>query len=97
MSKPFFSDLHARFDASGVRAMFAPRKPRHPLLRIALGLIGVAVLGLLLVVGLFVGTAMILLGLTRRLLMRSPAAPARDPRVVDAEYRVVRDRNPLLR
>ena len=98
MSNAFFSDLHARFDASGVRAMFAPRKPRHPLLRLALGLVGVALLGVLLVVGLFVGAAMILLGLARSLLSRSRAAPARDSRVVDAEYRVVRERDqPLLR
>ena len=38
MSNPFFRDLHARFDASGVRAMFAPRKPRRPVLRVLLGL-----------------------------------------------------------
>ncbi|MCD9028873.1 hypothetical protein LDO26_11710 [Luteimonas sp. BDR2-5] len=98
MSNAFFSDLHARFDASGVRAMFAPRKPRHPLLRLALGLIGVALLGVLLVLGLFVGAAMILLGLARRLLLRPRATPARDAHIVDAEYRVVRERDePLLR
>lgn len=92
MSKPFFRDLHARFDASGVRAMFAPRKPRHPLLRVGLGLVGVAMLAVLLVVGLFVGAAMILFGITRRLLVRQPA-PRRDTRIVDAEYRVVRNRD----
>ncbi|MFP3814047.1 hypothetical protein, partial [Bacillus sp. SIMBA_005] len=69
----------------------------HPLLRVALGLIGVAVLGVLLVVGLFVGAAMILLGVARRLVLRPRATPVRDARVVDAEYRVVRDRDPLLR
>lgn len=92
MSNAFFRDLHARFDASGVRAMFAPRKPRHPLLRIALGLVGVAMLAVLLVAGVFIGAAMILFGLTRRLLTRAPAAP-RDSRIVDAEYRVVRNRD----
>lgn len=92
MSNAFFRDLHARFDASGVRAMFAPRKPRHPLLRIALGLLGVAMLAVLLVVGLFVGAAMILFGITRRLLVRRPAARP-DARIVEAEYRVVRERN----
>ena len=92
MSNAFFRDLHARFDASGVRAMFAPRKPRHPLLRIALGLLGVAMLAVLLVVGLFVGAAMILFGITRRLLVRSPTARP-DARIVEAEYRVVRERN----
>ncbi|TDK33846.1 hypothetical protein [Luteimonas terrae] len=92
MSNAFFRDLHARFDASGVRAMFAPRKPRHPLLRIALGLVGVAMLAVLLVAGVFIGAAMIMFGLARRLLVRQPAAP-RDGRIVDAEYRVVRNRD----
>jgi len=92
MSNAFFRDLHARFDASGVRAMFAPRKPRHALLRIALGLVGVAMLAVLLVAGVFIGAAMILFGLARRLLVRQPAAP-RDSRIVDAEYRVVRNRD----
>lgn len=91
MYKPFFRDLHARFDASGVRAVFAPRKPRHPLLRIGIGLVGVAMLAVLLVIGVFVGAAMILFGITRRLLVRQPAA--RDTRIVDAEYRVVRSRD----
>ncbi|MET0327383.1 MAG: hypothetical protein ABW163_01285 [Luteimonas sp.] len=92
MSNAFFRDLHARFDASGVRAMFAPRKPRHPLLRIALGLVGVAMLAVLLVAGVFIGAAMILFGIARRLLVRGPA-PRRDTRIVDAEYRVVRNRD----
>lgn len=92
MSNAFFRDLHARFDASGVRAMFAPRKPRHPLLRIALGLVGVAMLAVLLVAGVFIGAAMILFGIARRLLVRQPA-PRRDTRIVDAEYRVVRNRD----
>ena len=99
MSNPFFRDLHARFDTSGVRAMFAPRKPRHPLLRVLLGLTGVALLAVLLVAGLFIGAAMILFGITRRLLVRGGRdTRAADARFVDAEYRVVRDRDqPVLR
>ena len=99
MSNPFFRDLHARFDASGVRAMFAPRKPRHPVLRVLLGLTGVALLAVLLVAGLFIGAAMILFGITRRLLVRGGRdTRAADARFVDAEYRVVRDRDqPALR
>ena len=95
MSNPFFRDLHARFDASGVRAMFAPRKPRRPVLRVLLGLTGVA----LLVAGLFIGAAMILFGVARRLLVRRGRDPRTvDARFVDAEYRVVRDRDqPVLR
>lgn len=100
MSSAFFRDLHARFDASGVRAMFAPRKPRHPLLRVMLGLVGVALLAVLLVAGLFIGAAMILFGIARRLVLRRGprAARAVDARVVEAEYRVVRNRDqPILR
>jgi hypothetical protein len=85
-----FRSLHARFDATGLGAAFAPRKPRHPLLRLGVGLLGLALLALLLVVGLVVGTAMIAIGLVRRLLrgQASDARPAR--RVVDGEYRVLR-------
>ncbi len=75
-----------------VRGLFAPRKPRHPLLRIALGLVGVALLAVLVVVGLFVGVAMLLGSALLRLLgtrgePRARAASAR--RVVEGEYRVV--------
>lgn len=84
-----FRSAHARFDASQFGAMFAPRKPRHPLARIAVALLGLALLAGLLVVGVVVGTAMLALGLARRLLTRRPAAPARHGAIVDAEYRVV--------
>ena len=90
MSKPFFRDLHARFDASGVRAMFAPRKPRHPLLRVGLGLLGVVVLGVLVFFSVFVGAAMIAAGVVYKLVRQRGKPQARDARVVDAEYRVVR-------
>ena len=52
-----------RFDTSRLHAAFAPRKPRNPLLRLLAGLLGVVVLAAMLVVGLFVGTAMLLAGL----------------------------------
>ncbi len=84
-----FRSLHARFDAAGFGAVFAPRKPRHPLLRLGIGLLGVAVLLLLLAVALVVGSAMIAIGLARRLLSRDARRPAPDARVVDGEYRVL--------
>ncbi len=97
MSNAFFRDLHARFDASGVRAMFAPRKPRHPVLRVLLGLTGLALLAVLLVAGLFIGAAMLLFGVARRLFVRGQRTPDRvDARYVDAEYRVVRERDPAV-
>ena len=77
------------FDTSRLSAVFAPRKPRNPLLRLLAGVVGLVVLGAMLVVGLFVGTAMLLAGLGLRLLRRRnrPAAHARD--VVEGEYRIV--------
>ena len=84
-----FRSVHARFDASQFGALFAPRKPRHPLAKLAVGLLGLALLAVLLVFGVVIGTAMLAIGLVRRLLVRRPAATAQGGRVVDAEYRVV--------
>ena len=77
------------FDTSRLNAVLEPRKPRHPLLRLLAGIVGLVVLGAMLVVGLFVGTAMLLAGLTLRLVRRRsrPAPGARD--VVEGEYRIV--------
>lgn len=88
-----------RFDThsyqSRVRAAFAPRKPRHRLLRFALGLVGVVVLALLVTFGVVVGAVMLTAGVAYKLIQggRSPRRD-RDSRVVDAEYRVVS--KPLL-
>ena len=68
---------------------FTPRKPRSPLLRVLFSLVGLA---LLVFFGLFVGAAMLVIGLAWRLLARrSPQAGAAtgDGRIVDAEFRVV--------
>ena len=83
-----FRNAHARFDASQFGAMFAPRKPRHPLARVAVGLLGLVLLAGLLVVGVVVGTAMLALGLVRRLVGGRRTAKPRHV-VVDADYRVV--------
>lgn len=85
-----FKSLHARFDASGLGAAFAPRKPRHPLVRLAVGLLGIALLAVLLALALVVGTVMLLAGLLRRVFGRNPRATAAPARVVEGEYRVVR-------
>lgn len=85
-----FRSLHARFDATGLGAAFAPRKPRHPLLRLGVGLLGLVLLALLLVVGLVVGTAMLVVGLVRRLLSRGTPSNVPDTRIVNGEYRVLR-------
>ncbi|MCL7713161.1 hypothetical protein [Stenotrophomonas mori] len=79
------------FQFASFRNLFAPRKPRHPLLRVALGLLGLAILAVLVVAGVFVGAAMILIGLAWKLLgARKPRASARTGAVMDGEYRVVR-------
>ncbi|GAB3515422.1 hypothetical protein [Pseudoxanthomonas daejeonensis] len=85
--------MHARsfrFDSAHLNAFFSPRKPRTPLLRAVLGVVGLVLLAMLVFFGLFVGAAMLAVGLAWRLLRRSPARPASPTQVVDAEYRVVR-------
>jgi UPF0716 family protein affecting phage T7 exclusion len=84
-----------RFDSSRLHSAFAPRKPRHPLARIAVGLLGIGVLALLVFFSLFVGVAMLGIGLGYRLLRtRKPSAPrsmggASSANVVEGEYRIV--------
>lgn len=98
MSTGFFHTFHARFDASPLRNAFAPRKPRSALLRVLLGLVGVALLIVLLAVGLVVGTLMLTFSLLRRLAGGGRRAQPVDHSVVDAEYRVVsKNDQPLLR
>jgi len=81
-----------RFDFASFRHGFAPRKPRSPLARLLLRLLGVAVLVVLVFVSVFVGIAMLSIGLLLRLWKRrnDPAHVTRDPRVVDGEFEVVR-------
>jgi len=74
----------SRFDA-----FTAPRRPRHRLLRALFGSVGVVLLLVLLVFGVFVGAAMLLGGMlwqawARR---RTPAAAGAD--VIDGSFRVV--------
>jgi hypothetical protein len=95
---PLFRMFQNRFSTSGVSAMFAPRKPRHPLTRLLFGLLGLVVLALLLVVGVFVGAAMLVGGLLVRLLRQRGKPITARKRVVDGEYRVVpKAGQPLLR
>ena len=83
--------MHTRFQFNQFRTLFAPRKPRHPLVRVAVGLLGLAILAALVFVGVFVGAAMIIAGVAWKLLAnrKQNARPA-DPQVVEGEYRVVR-------
>lgn len=82
--------FHTHQFQSRMRAAFEPRKPRHRVLRVALGVLGVVVLAGLVVVGAVVGAAMLLGGLTLamlRNLRRQPKAAS----VMSAEYRVIDD------
>lgn len=85
-----------RFDSSHfqsrVRSAFEPRKPRHPLLRFGFGLVGLALLVLLVMFSVFVGAAMIAAGVVYRLWSRrgKPVAGQHaDPHVVEGEFNVV--------
>ena len=71
-----------------------PCKPRNPLLRLACGVIGVALLAVLVVIGLFVGLGMLLFAAVRRMFFRPVAAPAAatQERIIEGEYAVVSPR-----
>ena len=84
------SALHFRIDRHAFRdARSAPRRRRNPLLRIAAGILGVAVLAVLVFFSVFVGAAMLAVGLAFRLWKRRGQPLARATRVVDGEYQVV--------
>ena len=70
--------------------LFAPRKPRHPLVRVAAGLAGLAILAVLIFFSVFVGAAMILGGIAWKMLSKSNRSTPQQTRVVEADYRVVR-------
>lgn len=87
---PMFAK-HFRFDSSRLRSAFAPRKPRNPLLRLAFGLVGLALLCLLVFFSVFVGAAMIVAGLVWKLVsQRGKPVAVGDANVVEGEYHVVR-------
>ena len=74
---------------------YQPSKPRHPLLRLVFGLLGLVLLAVLVVVGLFVGLGILLFAAFRRAL-RAPAAEAPgkvEESVIEGEYSVV-DKRP---
>lgn len=73
----------------GARRAFAPRKPRHPLMRAVLGVVGLGVMVLLVTFSVLVGAAMLAVGLVYRLFRGHARPVAHDRSVVDAQYRVV--------
>ena len=74
-----------------IRATFfnGPRRPRNPLLRIALGVLGVALLLGLLFVSVFIGLAMLAVGMLWRLFKQRGKSVAAHADAIDGDYRVV--------
>ena len=67
----------------------APRRPRHPFLRLALGLVGVALLVALLFVSVFVGIAMLGAGMLWRLWKQRNRPLSVRGAAIDGDFRVV--------
>ncbi|WP_250444877.1 hypothetical protein [Lysobacter enzymogenes] len=90
-----FADQRSQWNAfqSRVRSAFEPRKPRHRLLRFVLGVVGLGLLALLVFFSVFVGAAMIAVGLAYKLWQRRgkpmTARAKGHGDVVEGEFRVV--------
>ena len=81
---------HHAFRRFRTFAFNAPRRPRHPALRLALGVVGIALLLALVVVGVFVGAAMLAGGLLWRLwAQRGKPVTAVRGGSIDGDYHVV--------
>ena len=81
------SHFHSR-----VRSAFEPRKPRHRLLRFALGVVGLGVLAVLVAFSVALGAAMIAAGMLYKLWKqrgKSTARVAAGRGALDGEFRVV--------
>ncbi|KFN49331.1 hypothetical protein [Arenimonas composti] len=73
---------------------YRPAKPRNPLAKLLLGLVGLVLLGALLVFGLVAGLGMLLFaGIRRALNAQAASATARRAQadVIEGEFRVVND------
>ena len=73
-----------------LQARFAARRPRHPLTRVLVALLGVALLLVLLVVGIAVGVLMLLGAGIWRLLRQRGRPQAAGARVIEGEFRHAR-------
>lgn len=68
---------------------YCPSKPRSPLLRVLVGLLGLCLLVLLVVFGLVIGLGMLLFAAARRLLRPGHPAPRAQEGVIEGEYTLV--------
>lgn len=70
---------------------YRPCKPRSPLLRVLVGLLGLALLLVLVVFGVVIGLGMLLFAAVRRLVRGARAPQAAAPAdVIEGEYTLVR-------
>jgi len=75
---------------------YCPSKPRNPLLRILVGMLGLALLVLLVAFGLVIGLGMLLFAAVRRL-MRPTAGPSRaSEAAIEGEFVHVEKTQPRL-
>ncbi|WP_024889472.1 hypothetical protein [Luteimonas huabeiensis] len=81
--------LRLRLHSSMFDAVFSPRKPRHPLLRAGLGVLGLALLAVLLVFGVIIGAGMLAVGLVARLLSQRDRRPRAGASALEGEFRIV--------
>lgn len=69
---------------------YCPSKPRSPLLRVLVGLLGLVLLAFLVVFGLVIGLGMLLFAAVRRLMRPTAARPSRAQEgVIEGEYTLV--------
>ena len=80
-----------RFQQHLFERITTPRRPRHRWLRVLLGIAGVTLLLALLFVSVFIGIAMLAIGMLWRLWKQRGKAVARPARSdsIDADFRVV--------
>lgn len=74
---------------------YCPSKPRNPLLKVLVGLLGLALLLVLVGFGLVIGLGMLLFAGARRLFGAKRRPPPRAD-VIEGEYTRVRDPHPPL-
>ena len=65
---------------------YCPSKPRHPLLRLLVGVVGLALLVLLVGFGLVIGLGMLLFAAVRRLMRPTAPAARASEGVIEGEY-----------
>ncbi|MDO5505953.1 MAG: hypothetical protein Q4F49_06650 [Pseudoxanthomonas suwonensis] len=89
MSTRRFSFHRFSFDSRTLRDWLGARRPRSLPLRVALGMLGVAILLVLVVLGAVLGTLMLLGGMLMRLLGSRGKPQADGGRILEGRYRVI--------